>query len=522
MKVSIILPAYNEAERLEKAVKEVKNVAEKIGYDFEILIAEDGSKDGTDKIAAEIAKKDLKVKHLHSDERLGRGRALMNAIRKSEGDIVVFMDVDLSTDLSHLKDLIDAILIEKYDISIGSRLMKSSSVERPLKRELASRIYNFLVRFLLGSKVRDHQCGFKAFKKDVALKVGEKAKDNHWFWDTEVLVLAQRDGYKIKEIPVKWKHGGKTKVDLTRDSIYMLFQLLRMFFSEKKRKILVFSTFLAIFIILSLIYLSSHSFFDYFLNIKLDLVLIAFLVCLFSFALRGFRYSYILNKSGAKNSIFLSTAAISIGQTINVLTPIRIGDLARAYVLSKQKISYELSLGSLATERFFDVATVSFLAIVSSAYLGISTGEIYYGLAFTVLIIIIILSLSKMENFVGRIFRAAKKSINRKDFFVIFSLSIFVWLSDVFICYLILSSFFSNFPLATLAVAVGNIVKAIPITPGGIGTYEAALVAILSRSFDLGLATVVAIVDHAIKNITTILLGIISMLLLNIKLKDLR
>jgi len=121
MKVSIVLPAYNEARRLEHAVNEVKKWMDKIGYDYEIIIAEDGSTDGTDKIASKLAKRDPKVKHLHSDERLGRGRALSNAFKVAEGEILVYLDVDLSTDMKHLKELIDSIAIEGYWFKIDER-----------------------------------------------------------------------------------------------------------------------------------------------------------------------------------------------------------------------------------------------------------------------------------------------------------------------------------------------------------------------------------------------------------------
>ena len=112
MKVSIVLPAYNEAKRPENSIKKVLSAAKDIGYDFEIIIAEDGSTDGTDKIASELAKRYNVVRHIHSDERLGRGRALKNAFKEANGDVLVYMDVDLSTDLTHLKELVDSIVIE--------------------------------------------------------------------------------------------------------------------------------------------------------------------------------------------------------------------------------------------------------------------------------------------------------------------------------------------------------------------------------------------------------------------------
>lgn len=224
MMISIVFPAYNEAERIEKAIKETEKFLKKINYDYEIVVAEDGSTDGTDKIVQKLVND--KIRLFHSDVRLGRGKALMNAFEKAKGEIVISMDVDLATNIKHLKDLIEAIE-NGYDIAIGSRLIEGSKAKRSFERLLYSKVYNFLVRALLKSKIKDHQCGFKAFKKDIVVKLGKEAKDNHWFWDTEILVLAQRKGYKIKEIPVEWTEGKDTKVRRT-DVFYMFSRILKM------------------------------------------------------------------------------------------------------------------------------------------------------------------------------------------------------------------------------------------------------------------------------------------------------
>lgn len=224
MMISIVFPAYNEAERIEKAIKETEKFLKKINYDYEIIVAEDGSTDGTDKIVQKLVND--KIRLFHSDVRLGRGKALMNAFEKAKGEIVISMDVDLATNIKHLKDLIEAIE-NGYDIAIGSRLIEGSKAKRSFERLLYSKVYNFLVRALLKSKIKDHQCGFKAFKKDIVVKLGKEAKDNHWFWDTEILVLAQRKGYKIKEIPVEWTEGKDTKVRRT-DVFYMFSRILKM------------------------------------------------------------------------------------------------------------------------------------------------------------------------------------------------------------------------------------------------------------------------------------------------------
>jgi len=225
--ISVVLPAYNEANRLRESVEKILDYLEKNFKEFEIIIAEDGSKDGTDRIARELSERYEFVRHLHSKERLGRGKALNNAIRSAKYEFVLYMDVDLSTDLRHVRDVVKA-LNDGYDIAIGSRLLRESDASRPLHRDIPSRIYNFLVRFLLRSKIRDHQCGFKAFRRSRIIDLLDEIEDNHWFWDTEILVLAQRRGLKIAEIPVRWRHGGKSKVNLTRDSIYMFKNIIRL------------------------------------------------------------------------------------------------------------------------------------------------------------------------------------------------------------------------------------------------------------------------------------------------------
>jgi hypothetical protein len=227
VEVSLIFPAYNEAENLEKAVKEVIRALEEITRSYEIIIAEDGSTDGTDKIGSELMRKYASVIHIHSDKRLGRGRALKNAVCKAGGDTLVYMDVDLATDLGQLKALVNSVR-EGYDFATGSRMLPESSVGRSMSRKIASKWYNFMVRTLLDSKVRDHQCGFKSCKRESLLQILDEVTANHWFFDTELLVRASRRGYRIKEIPVEWRGGEKTKVNLLRDSLAMGSQVLKL------------------------------------------------------------------------------------------------------------------------------------------------------------------------------------------------------------------------------------------------------------------------------------------------------
>jgi glycosyltransferase involved in cell wall biosynthesis len=231
--VSVVLPAYNEANTLESTVPKILGAFEEITPSYEIIIAEDGSTDGTDKVAALLSERYPRVKHLHREERLGRGTALNNAFKTAEGKVLVYMDVDLATNVSQLKLLTDAVSVEGFDFATGSRMLPESEVERSRTRGIFSKFYNFLVRTMLGSKIMDHQCGFKAFRREPLMQILDEVEANHWFWDTEILVRAWRKGYRIKEIPVEWTSGLETKVRLLKDTFNMFWQTTKLWWKLK-------------------------------------------------------------------------------------------------------------------------------------------------------------------------------------------------------------------------------------------------------------------------------------------------
>jgi glycosyltransferase involved in cell wall biosynthesis len=203
--VSAIIPVFNDRPSLEVALKVSLETLSGITSEFEIIVAEDGSTDGSTGIVRQYEAQDSRIRLLHHDERQGRGRALNRAIRESNGSIVCYYDVDLAT------ALISAIR-DGSDISTGSRLLPASDIVRTEGREIASRSYNFLVRLFLGSRIYDHQCGFKAFRRERILPLLPAIRSNHWFWDTEILVRAQRAGYQVRELPVRWRAGKGTTV----------------------------------------------------------------------------------------------------------------------------------------------------------------------------------------------------------------------------------------------------------------------------------------------------------------------
>jgi glycosyltransferase involved in cell wall biosynthesis len=213
LEVSAIIPVFNDRNALETAIPRSLEVLSTITSQFELVIAEDGSTDGSADLVREMEQRDPRVRLIHSDERLGRGRALTRVMGLARGTIVCYYDVDLATDMAYLPELIQSIR-DGYDVATGSRLLTESQVIRSGKREFPSRVYNALVRWMLGSSLHDHQCGFKAFRKDTVLPVLSRVDATHWFWDTEVLIRAQAEGLRVREFPVQWREGAGTTVRL--------------------------------------------------------------------------------------------------------------------------------------------------------------------------------------------------------------------------------------------------------------------------------------------------------------------
>jgi glycosyltransferase involved in cell wall biosynthesis len=224
--VTVIIPVFNDLHSLDIAIPRSVEILSRITDGFELIIAEDGSTDGSAKRVREYEQSDARIRLLHCDERLGRGKALNRAVYQAKGKIVCYFDVDLATDMQHLPELIDAIR-KGADIATGSRLMPESDIIRSGGRETASRSYNFLVRLFLGSKIFDHQCGFKAFNKEHILPILPTIHSDHWFWDTEILVRAQRNGSRVHEFPVRWRAGKGTTVKI-KDVFEMGSSILRL------------------------------------------------------------------------------------------------------------------------------------------------------------------------------------------------------------------------------------------------------------------------------------------------------
>ncbi len=209
--LTIAIPVYNDADGLCNAVPKTIEAAEALNIPFEIIIMEDGGDESCAAAARQLAASDSRIYADHGDARRGKGRAISDAAYRARGDIFCFFDVDLSTDLKHLEGLVHKIQAGT-DIVIGSRMLAESEVIRSENRELSSRVFNRMVQVLLGSRIHDHQCGFKGFSTGQLLKILPYVSSHGWMWDAEVLAIAARAGYSIEEMPVIWTQGAKTNV----------------------------------------------------------------------------------------------------------------------------------------------------------------------------------------------------------------------------------------------------------------------------------------------------------------------
>ncbi len=213
--LDVVIPVYNEEGGLAASIVRVREHLARLPWSFTITIADNASTDGTAVVARRLAHAHPEVRVLHLAEK-GRGRALKKAWSTSESEVLVYMDVDLSTDLNALLPLVAPLLSGHSDLAIGSRLQHASRVVRGPKREVISRGYNLLVRGALRTRFTDAQCGFKAIRADVAREVLPLVEDDAWFFDTELLVLAERAGLRIHEVPVDWVDDPDSRVDLAR------------------------------------------------------------------------------------------------------------------------------------------------------------------------------------------------------------------------------------------------------------------------------------------------------------------
>jgi len=226
--MTVVIPTYNEERRIAGSVRAIYAYMSRTARTFDVLVSDDGSTDRTGLVVSRLAQDGVPVRFLPAPQHRGKGWAVRRGVMAAVGDLILITDADLSTPISEVSRLLDAIN-SGADIAIGSRGVAGSRlvVRQPLYREYLGRMFNCFVRTLLLPTIRDTQCGFKLMRGEVARALFSQCTVDGFACDVEVLALAARAGFAVAEVPVAWAHDADTKVSLARDSCRMLWDLVR-------------------------------------------------------------------------------------------------------------------------------------------------------------------------------------------------------------------------------------------------------------------------------------------------------
>ena len=224
---TIVIPAYNESARIGHALDEVLRTIDDRRWDAEVLVVNDGSTDDTAAIIESYAARDRRVRLLNNMGNRGKGYSVRNGLLHGAGNIVMFTDADLSAPMEEAERLFDAIR-NGADVAIGSRWLERSrqTIHQPLYRQIFGRCFNLVTRMVMRLPFADTQCGFKAFRRSAAQTIFQLQRIERWGFDPEILFIALKRGYAIREVPVTWGHDERTRMSYLKDGIKMLEELL--------------------------------------------------------------------------------------------------------------------------------------------------------------------------------------------------------------------------------------------------------------------------------------------------------
>jgi glycosyltransferase involved in cell wall biosynthesis len=224
---SIVIPAYNEGQRITAALDQVLAYVAEAHWQAEIIVVNDGSRDNTAELVRSYAARHPSVRLLENPGNRGKGYSVRHGMREARGDVLLFTDADLSSPIYEATKLF-AALDAGADVAIGSRwLQRELQTERqPFYRQLFGRIYNLLLRLILGLRFKDTQCGFKAFNRHAAQEIFSRQQIERWGFDPELLFLAKRLGLRVAEVPVEWAHDERSKINPLKDGVRMFLEML--------------------------------------------------------------------------------------------------------------------------------------------------------------------------------------------------------------------------------------------------------------------------------------------------------
>ena len=226
---SIVVPAYNEAERVGPSLQRMLAYIGESKWSAEIIVVNDGSRDNTAAIVADFAQRNPLIRLIENPGNRGKGYTVRNGMMNASGQVLLFTDADLSSPIEEASKLFSAIESGRADVAIGSRYLQSELQTRkqPLYRRMLGRSFNTALHIILGLSYADTQCGFKAFSRKAVTEIFPHMKIERWGFDPEILFLARRYGLRVAEIPVSWAHDHRSKINPVRDGVRMLGELVR-------------------------------------------------------------------------------------------------------------------------------------------------------------------------------------------------------------------------------------------------------------------------------------------------------
>jgi len=221
--LSIIIPAYNESARIERTLERVMSCVEKQGWDAEVLVVDDGSIDATAEIVQMWMDRYPRLHLIKNDGNRGKGFSVRNGLLQAAGEVGMFTDADLSAPMEETELLLAAIR-DGADVAIGSRWLDKTrqTIHQPLYRRFFGRCFNWVTRTVMGLPFKDTQCGFKAFKRPAAQVIFRLQRIERWGFDPEILFIARKLGYEVREVPVTWGHDERSRMSYLKDGMKML------------------------------------------------------------------------------------------------------------------------------------------------------------------------------------------------------------------------------------------------------------------------------------------------------------
>lgn len=554
VKVSVVIPAHNEEENIPILLKELMSAleADEATRDFEVVIVNDNSKDGTGALIDGYSASDARIKAVHRKDTPGFGNAVRTGFKNASGSIIIPVMADLSDNPKDIPAMVRK-LEEGYDVAYGSRFCKGGYTDGyPWKKMVANRTFNNMVRLMFGIRHRDITNAFKAYRREVLDAIGlDNLEANGFDLTAEIPLKAHVLGFSSVEVPVSWheREHGEAKLKLSQNGLKYGRRLLKLFVMGNLVSIgdifravvkgswvhIIVAMLIGVILLFSIFSLAGFSeIFGLLSNISPLYVIAACAAILSTFILRTWRWSVLLRSSGYRVHVDNAFKCIMFGWLMNYVLPARVGDFARGFTLkTTEGTPFSVGLSTIVIERAMDMLTMALILIAAIMLIAGISDLWYIALLAGIVAVLLIFVLFIVYKFDAKIFDrpgsrlvslrgsvdAFKKSIknmsaNPQAIALCMLISVPVWLFEVASLYFSAKAIGIDVSMAMSIIAgiVAFIAQAIPTTPAGIGIHEGTIAGVLMFfGIPASAGTSIALVDHFARGVIIFILGMISL-----------